>query len=122
MIVFDSGALIGLQKNQGRMLLIMNEIMRNDWPVIIPATVYAQVWSGDPRQHRLGSVLKWADIADLDLIAARAVGRLLGETGTRDVVDAHVVVVARGVHAAKVITSDPGDLLKLDPDLPITVV
>jgi hypothetical protein len=49
------------------------------------------------------------------------VGRLLAESGTSDVVDAHVVTVARALGLA-VLTSDVGDLRALDPDLVLVAV
>jgi hypothetical protein len=50
------------------------------------------------------------------------VGALLGETGTGDVVDAAVVVCARELDRSPVVTSDPQDLRKLDPELPLIVI
>lgn len=48
--------------------------------------------------------------------AARAAGGLCGATGTRDVIDASVVIVARATRD-DVLTGDPDDLLALDPTL-----
>jgi hypothetical protein len=50
----------------------------------------------------------------LDGVDATCVGVLLGATGTRDIADAHVVVCARRA-AQAIVTSDPDDLLRLDP-------
>ncbi|MFE3442544.1 hypothetical protein ACFXNW_05895 [Nocardia sp. NPDC059180] len=112
--MFDAGALIALEKRQGPMLAIMDQLLRNAEAITIPSTVLAQVWRNDPRQHRLATVTRWADIADLDVASAREVGTLLAESGTRDVVDAHVIVTARTAHADRIITSDPEDLTALD--------
>ena len=73
----------------------------------------AQVWRGGP-QHRLSKLLKAVEVQPLDVAAARAVGTLLAATGTSDIVDAHVVLVARQ-HRAVILTSDPDDLRRLDP-------
>jgi len=43
-------------------------------------------------------------------------GRILGETGTSDPVDAHIVLLARE-RQWPVLTSDAGDLLAIDPTL-----
>jgi hypothetical protein len=51
-------------------------------------------------------------LGSFDEDMAQAVGRLLALSGTADVVDAAVVVVALG-HGCAVLTSDPGDLAKL---------
>jgi hypothetical protein len=52
---------------------------------------------------------------------ARQAGALCGRAGTSDVVDASVVLVAQ-MHGHAVVTSDPGDLAKLDPTLRLIVV
>jgi hypothetical protein len=60
-------------------------------------------------------------IIPLDLGDATAVGILLGQTGTADIVDAHVVICAQRAGQA-VVTSDPGDIRRLDPDLDLVIV
>lgn len=50
----------------------------------------------------------------LDRVDAMAIGRLLAASGTADVVDAHVVICARRAGQA-IVTSDPADLRRLDP-------
>jgi hypothetical protein len=57
-------------------------------------------------------VLNGCEIEPLDGIAAKAGGQLLGSTGTSDIVDASVVVLARR-YEASVVTSDPGDIGRL---------
>lgn len=57
-------------------------------------------------------------IHPLDGPGARAAGQLCDATATSDVVDASVVVVARLVGGVTV-TSDPGDLRRLDPDIDV---
>lgn len=52
--------------------------------------------------------------------AARAVGQLLGATGTTDVVDASAAWCARQ-RGHGVVTSDPDDLLAVDPTLSVVV-
>jgi hypothetical protein len=58
------------------------------------------------------------EIVPLDQILAEAAGVLCGRAGTSDVIDASVVLVTRQARAI-VITSDAGDLRKLDPFLVI---
>ena len=52
----------------------------------------------------------------LDDPTARAVGLLCGRSGHADVVDVHVVLHAKDNDHA-VVTSDPDDLLAIDPGL-----
>ena len=56
------------------------------------------------------------EIVALDADDARRVGMMLASSGTTDVVDAHVAVCAlrRG---GTVLTSDPGDIEALAPNL-----
>jgi hypothetical protein len=86
--------------------------------VVIPAGALAQVWSGDATQAPLHRLLKRSttEVPALDRLLAEAVGRLCRRMGTRDVVDASVVIAARQANAV-VVTSDPKDLSLLDPTL-----
>ena len=78
---------------------------------VVPAVVLGQAWRGGP-QPQLSRLLKACIIESFDENTGRAVGRLLRDTGTSDVVDAHVVLTALRYRAA-VFTSDPDDLQRL---------
>jgi hypothetical protein len=52
---------------------------------------------------------------------ARAAGQLCGVSRTTDIVDASVVLCARA-HSAKIVTSDPDDLRRLDRKAELIVV
>lgn len=54
----------------------------------------------------------------LDQVLAEAAGVLCARTGTSDVIDASVVLVARRERAV-VVTSDLDDIERLDPALPV---
>jgi len=92
--------------------------------VVVPTAVLAQVVRSGGRQANLRRFLadSYLRFVGLDYPTALRVGALLGETGTDDVVDAAVVVCARELKLAPVVTSDPEDLRKLDPALPLIVV
>jgi hypothetical protein len=89
----------------------------------IPAGVAAQAFRDGRRQVRLRRLLKHSQIrvVSLDARTALVVGLLLGRRGCSDVVDASVVVCAR-THGQGVVTSDPDDLRRLDPDLRLEVI
>jgi hypothetical protein len=55
-------------------------------------------------------------VIDLGRVDATNVGRLLAASRTFDAADAHVVICARRA-GQPVVTSDPGDLHALDPNL-----
>jgi len=57
-------------------------------------------------------------VPSLDQILAEAAGILCGRAGSSDVIDASVVLVAKQERAV-VVTSDAGDLRRLDPSLAI---
>lgn len=98
------------------MLVLLTGALREGRPVTVPATVLAQVVRDPRRQVALMRLLArgTTTIADLDRPTALEVGRLLAVTGTADIVDAHVVVVATDRDEA-IVTSDPDDLARLAP-------
>lgn len=79
---------------------------------------------GGGRQANLRRFLadSYLQFANLDYPTALEIGTILGESGTADVIDACVVVCARQLNHAPVITSDPEDLRKLDPALPLITI
>jgi predicted nucleic acid-binding protein len=127
-IILDSGALIGLERGDRTLYALLRRAMDRDDEVIVPSGVLAQVWRGGPRQARLASMLRKHNvrIAELDATTARLVGRLLGHNGTADVVDTSVVIAARmaaaGAVKLPIVTSDPDDITRLDPTIPLIVV
>jgi len=113
--VFDAGALIAFERNDRTVVMLVKRLLEQRAKVIIPAGVVGQVWRDGGRQARLARLLgsPVATIETLDDRRARAAGQLCGLTGTRDVIDASVVLSARQ-HELPVATSDPSDLRKLD--------
>jgi predicted nucleic acid-binding protein len=90
----------------------------------LPATtapVIAQV-SRSPRQVQLRTFLRGCDVVPFAAEKAHDVGALLGDAGTSDVVDAHIVHVAEKL-GASVLTADVEDLSRLagytSGDIPI---
>jgi hypothetical protein len=55
-------------------------------------------------------------VVPLDRVDATSVGRLLAAGRTSDIVDAHVVICGRR-SGQRVVTSDPDDLRRLDPEI-----
>ena len=91
--------------------------------VTIPATALAQAMRNPARQARLSRLVRQVDtdLVALDGPDATAAGMLLAQTGTTDIVDAHVVICARRAGQA-VVTSDPVDLRRLSAGLSLVVV
>lgn len=122
-ISLDAGALIAIERGNVEVRALLREAVDRGMEVHVVPEVVAQVWRGGARQARLGSVLsaRGVDTPEYDVHAAREVGRLCGATGQHDVVDAHVVWHARS-RGHLVVTSDPDDLVALDPTLSLVTV
>lgn len=121
--VLDAGALVAFERGDRRVVAIVARALDHADPLVVPAGVVAQVWRDGRRQARLARLLGSSScrIEVLDDKGARASGQLCGASGTTDVVDSSVVVVARH-RGLRVLTSDAGDLHRLDPRLEIVSV
>ena len=120
-LTLDTGALLALD-HPGRALTMqarLDETRRRGGTICVPVGAIAQAWRG-PRQVRLARLLKSRDIdlAVMTLNAARSVGLMCARTGHDDVIDVHVALCARERHHA-VVTSDPDDMLRINPALPV---
>ena len=73
--------------------------------------VLAQVWRQSARQANLARGVRYFDIHSLD--ESVTIGRRLAETGTSDVVDAHLAVVAEGL-GTFILTGDPDGMSRLN--------
>lgn len=122
-LTLDAGALIGLERRSSAVHAALSRAASGGRDVRVPAAVLAQVWRNGSRHSMLSRLLAapGTSIVELDRDGAQRTGELLGRTRTSDPVDASVVVCAR-VHQDVVVTSDPGDLLVLDPSLVLFVL
>lgn len=119
----DAGGLIAVDRADRRVVLLLALANELSLPVTVPGTALAQAIRDPARQVRLIRLLRSATTAvvSLDRADATAVGRILAGSGTSDIADAHVVLCARRARQP-VVTSDPDDLRRLDPDLETVVV
>jgi predicted nucleic acid-binding protein len=119
-VVLDAGALIAFERGDPRMRALCREALRTGARLVVPAAVVGQVWRDGARQVPLRALLAGSTtvVPPLDRVLAEACGLLCGRARTSDVVDASVVLTARRERAA-VVTSDAGDLLRLDPSLDV---
>jgi len=116
-VVLDAGALIALERRNRVLVALINRFIKAETPLVTSAGVVAQVWRGGAgRQAPLAYLLRHTLVAPLDYAVARTLGRILGASGTADPIDAHVVLLARE-RGWPVLTSDPHDLLSIDPTL-----
>lgn len=122
-VTLDAGPLIGLDRNDRRVVVLLARAHDVGGRVIVPASALAQAIRRPTRQVRLARLLRQprTDVMSLDRVDAAAVGRLLAASRTSDIADAHVVVCARRAQTS-VVTSDPDDLRRLDPTIPLTAI
>lgn len=116
-VVLDAGAFIALQRGKRVMVELTRLFKTQHTPLITSAGVVAQVWrSYSRRQVPMIFLLRSTDIVSLDYGTARLLGNMLGTSGGSDVVDAHIVLLARR-QGWPVLSSDRKDLLRIDPGL-----
>ncbi len=113
-IVLDAGALIAVERADRHVIRLL-ELAQE---IHVPAGALAQAWRNPARQIRLVRIVSSEGVVihALDAGSARAAGQLCAATGTSDVIDASVVLVARVVNGVTV-TSDSTALRRLDPSI-----
>ena len=118
-VVYDTAVFVAAERNDRevwadhRTRLQMGLIPRTTAPVV------AQV-SRSPRQAQLHRMLRGCEIVPFASEHAHEVGSLLGTTGTADVVDAHLIMIAAR-SSATILSSDVDDLRHLAAELPVPV-
>lgn len=119
----DAGALIAFERAQRAVVTLVARALERGATLAVPAGVIAQVWRDGSRQVHLVRLLasQIIEVVDLDDHTARAVGQLCGVAGVTDVVDASVALCARQ-RGHKIVTSDPGDLSRIDPGLELVPI
>jgi hypothetical protein len=122
-VTLDAGGLIALDRNDRRVVVLLARARETGARATVPATVLAQAIRRPERQVRLSRLIRQptTDVIELGRVDATNVGRLLAASGTSDIADAHVVICARRADQP-VVTSDPGDLRQLDPNIPLVVL
>lgn len=122
-VTLDAGALIALACGDRRMIALLRQALFEGRRFHVPAGVVGQAWRDGRRQVVLSRFLRGTEVnvIPLDEVLSRAAGELCGVTGTADVIDASVVLVARE-HRDIIVTSDPSDLRRLDPSAVIVAL
>ena len=122
-VVLDAGALIQFDRGHARMRALVRLALDRSAPLFVPAGVIGQVWRDGSRQVPLAALLaaRITSVESLDEPMAQAAGVLCGRSRTADVIDATVVLAARGRDAI-VVSTDAADLRRIDPWLEIESV
>ena len=110
-VVYDAAVLVAADLNDRRTWAEHKARLELGIVPSVPAPVVAQV-SRSPQQAQLRRFLIGCAVVPLGESEAHEAGRLLGKTGTADVVDAVVVTIALR-RKATILTSDPDDIKRL---------
>lgn len=109
-MILDAGYLISIDRSERTAHTFLAAATRSDTNLHTSHAVVAQVWRNGSRQARLSAFLKTITIHPVD--DGRPIGRLLAQTDTSDVVDAHLVIMALRL-GHDILTGDPDDLRAL---------
>jgi hypothetical protein len=121
-LVLDAGAFVALESGNRFVVSLFQRFADEATPLVTSAGVVAQVWRGGVGPNvPLVFILRRTVVVDLTAAVARTLGRMLGNTRTKDPIDAHVVLLA-SERGWPVLTSDPDDLLAIDPTLVVHAV
>lgn len=106
-MILDAGFLISVDRGEDPARFTITAANRTGTAFHTTHPVVAQVWRDGSRQARLASFLRTVSVHPFD--DGPTVGRILGLSGSADVVDAHLVVVALR-HNNDILAGDPDDL------------
>lgn len=120
-VVLDAGPFIALERRNPIVVHLVDRLFDENISLLTSAAVVAQVWRGGSHQASLARLLARTEVVALDAAVARFLGRLLGRSRMKDVVDAHVVWLAQ-TRNWRVLTSDPGDLRRLDASIEVVAI
>lgn len=110
-LVYDTGALVGAERNDRLVWSLHRAALRRQLPLVVPSGVLAEGWRGGP-QAALSRFLQGCQVEGLSETLARRVGSLAARAEHDDIVDASVVEAAiRHRHA--VVTSNPTHIRKV---------
>ncbi len=114
-MILDTGFLIAVDRGERAAQEFLTAALAHETPLTTSHPVVAQVWRDGARQARLARFLQSVIVVAFD--DGPEVGNLLARSGTTDVVDAHLVVVAVR-RSEPILTGDVHDLESLIAALP----
>ena len=110
-LVLDTGALIAFERGDRHVAALVEATRRRKDRVATSSGCVAQAWRDGTRQALLARLLAGTAEHPLHPGDSRTVGELCCASGTADVVDAHLALLAHDHDT--VVTSDPDDLRAL---------
>ncbi len=115
-MILDAGPLVALDRGESAARSFLAAAVRADEVLHTTAPVLAQVWRDGARQARLARIARSLIVHPFAADDYTAVGHLLRRSGTGDVVNAHLAVLATRV-GHSILTSDAGDFIALNAHL-----
>lgn len=109
-MILDAGFLVAVDRAEEAAKVFVAAAIRTASELHTTEPVVAQVWRNGAQQARLAAFIKTIVVHPFD--DGRSVGRLLGQTETTDVVDAHLVVCALRL-GDDILTGDTDDFALL---------
>lgn len=111
-MILDAGVLIAIDRGTQTGRTLLTKVDRLAEPLHTTAAVAAQVWRDGSRQVRLARALSAMTLHPFEPGDIAQVGEALRRSGTADVVDAHLYVVAQRI-GHDILTSDVDDFASL---------
>jgi hypothetical protein len=112
-VIFDSSAIIAVERGDARMTNVVAAMAREAAMLVLPCGAIVETWRGSARNARLERLLRSAEIAVLDMDAAKRSGALLAKAPRASPIDATVVEVAMQFAPSMIVTSDLSDMRTL---------
>ena len=110
-LVLDTGALTAIDRGDRSLGAALHEAARHGLDAMTSSVCVAEAWRDPTRQARLARALAGILEHPLDSSAARQCGLLLARSGTSQVADAAVALLAQDNDV--IVTSDAGDIQHL---------
>ena len=111
-MILDAGVLIAIDRGEESARQFLTAAERSGQRLHTTAVVAAQVWRDGSTQARLARALQAMTVHSFSGADVPAVGELLRRSGTKDVVDAHLFVVAERT-SHDIVTADVADYMSL---------
>jgi hypothetical protein len=109
-VIYDSGALIAIDAFRNRLAADRHRgFLRDEKKILVPTVVAAQVIRKPATQVPLMLALRGCELVPFTAVHHLPVGQLLATSGTADVIDAFVALLAAQTGAI-VVSSDPDDI------------
>jgi rRNA-processing protein FCF1 len=112
-IVLDAGAFIAAERWSQRLQEWLTYAADENATLIVPSAVVAEIWRHPPRPRSVWLIENVDSVVTLTVERAQAVGRLLREAASTQIVDGSVATLAIEHRPCIVLTSDPDDISML---------